>query len=68
MLRDWNAKYGNYGEDEQSWRYGHLSNFTRDAQDALTRLLNPGWRMWGPLGQERLSSRPLCQIFGPKGN
>jgi hypothetical protein len=46
MLRDWNAKYGDHVEDGRSWRYDHLSNFTRDAQDALTRLLNPGWRMW----------------------
>jgi hypothetical protein len=47
MLRDWNAKYGDSAEDGTAWRYDHLSNFTRDAQVALTRLLTPGWRMWG---------------------
>ena len=46
MLGTWNAKYGEHGEDDQSWRYDHLSNFTRDAQRAMTQLLNPGWRMW----------------------
>jgi hypothetical protein len=43
---DWNAKHADPAEKTWSWRYEHLSNFTRDAQSALTRLLNPGWRMW----------------------
>lgn len=46
LHRDWNAKYADPAGDGRSWRYEHLSNFTRDAQSALTRLLNPGWRMW----------------------
>lgn len=46
MLREWNAKYADHVDESRSWRYDHLSNFTRDAQDALTRLLNPRWRMW----------------------
>lgn len=46
MHRDWNAKYADSAEDDRSWRYEHLSNFTRDAHGALTRLLNPGWHMW----------------------
>jgi hypothetical protein len=46
MLHDWNAKYADHVADSRSWRYEHLSNFTRDAQDALIRLLNPRWRMW----------------------
>jgi len=45
LHRDWNARYADPAEDGRPWRYEHLSNFTRDAQSALTRLLNPGWRM-----------------------
>ena len=47
LRHDWNTKYGDVTEDGRSWRYEHLSNFTRDAQEALRRLLDPGWRMWG---------------------
>lgn len=46
LHRGWNAKHADPAEKTWSWRYEHLSNFTRDAQSALTRLLNPGWRMW----------------------
>jgi hypothetical protein len=46
LCHDWNTKYSDVAEDGRSWRYEHLSNFTRDAQDALRRLLDPGWRMW----------------------
>jgi hypothetical protein len=45
LHRDWNVRYADLAEDGRSWRYEHLSNFTRDAKSALTRLLNPGWRM-----------------------
>lgn len=48
LHRDWNARYAGPAEDGRSWRYDHLSNFTRDAQSALKRLLNPGWRMQDP--------------------
>ena len=47
LRHEWNTKYGDVTEDGRSWRYEHLSNFTRDAQEALRRLLDPGWRMWG---------------------
>lgn len=46
LCHDWNTRYSVVAEDGRSWRYEHLSNFTRDAQDALRRLLDPGWRMW----------------------
>ncbi len=46
LCHDWNIRYSDVAEEGRSWRYEHLSNFTRDAQDALRRLLDPGWRMW----------------------
>lgn len=51
LRRDWNAKYGDHRVHGRSWRYEHASNFTRDAQQAINRLLDPGWRMRDPRNQ-----------------
>lgn len=45
LRHSWNERYPAVGEDGKPWRYDRLSNFTRDAQDALYRLLDPGWRL-----------------------
>jgi hypothetical protein len=43
LRSSWNLLYGN----QPGWDYTrqNISNFTRDAQTALTRLLFPGWSM-----------------------
>ncbi|MGW0211356.1 hypothetical protein ACWDZ8_38365 [Streptomyces sp. NPDC003233] len=43
LRRSWNARYPDTGEDGKPWRYESLSNFTRDAQQAYLRLLDPRW-------------------------
>jgi hypothetical protein len=44
LRHSWNQRYPKLGEDGKPWRYDRLSNFTRDAQQALATLLDPGWR------------------------
>jgi hypothetical protein len=44
LCRGWNERFGERGQDGRPWRYAHLSNFTRDAQQAVQQLLDPGWR------------------------
>jgi hypothetical protein len=36
LQREWNEEY-------EQWRYESVSNFNRDAKNALNRLLWPGW-------------------------
>jgi hypothetical protein len=43
LLHSWNEHYPGQGEDGKDWKYEQRSNFTRDAQDALARLLDPQW-------------------------
>ena len=54
LRRTWNARYPRVGEDGRPWRYDSQPNFTRDAQQAFLRLLDPRWSRPG----ERRRSRP----------
>lgn len=45
LRQAWNTTHGTcQGADDRTWRYDRDSNFIRDTKDALTRLLNPGWK------------------------
>ena len=57
LRQTWNSKYGK-GEstDSRTWRYDRDSNFIRDAKDALTRLLNPGWERPGQASPRRVDA------------
>lgn len=54
LRRTWNARYSEVDEDGKTWRYDSQSNFTRDAQQAFRRLLDPHWSRPG----EQRRSRP----------
>jgi hypothetical protein len=43
LRQSWNQKYPDQGEDGTSWKYSELSNFTKEAQEVLLRLLDPQW-------------------------
>lgn len=43
LKQSWNDKYPEQGEDGTSWQYSELSNFTKEAQEVLLRLLDPQW-------------------------
>jgi hypothetical protein len=43
LRRSWNQRYAEQGEDGAPWKYRELSNFTKDAQEVLKRLLDPQW-------------------------
>ena len=53
LRRTWNSLDSVAGEDGKPWRYDSQSNFTRDAQRAFLRLLDP---RWSPPSERR---RPL---------
>ncbi|MEY9966606.1 hypothetical protein ABIA33_004671 [Streptacidiphilus sp. MAP12-16] len=39
----WNTRCPGAGDDGKLWRHDRQSNFTRDAQQAFLRLLDPQW-------------------------
>ena len=45
LMCEWNQMYADRGEDGSSWRYGELSNFTKDVLEIMDRLMNPRWGM-----------------------
>lgn len=54
LRRSWNERYPDVGDDGKTWRYDSQSNFTRDAQDAYLRLLDP---QWSRVGEKRRRHR-----------